>query len=379
MILDETHEQIRDAAEAFARERVAPVAEDWEEAGRVPTEIYRELGTLGFMGLMVPEAYGGAATDNVACAIVLEALSAASAGLGTGVSGHNSVVCSPILGFGTEAQRQRWLKPLAAGELLGAFCLTEPQGGSDAAAIKTRAVRHGDGWLLNGSKAFITSGGTANVAIVFAVTDPEAPRGKGISAFVVPTDHPGYVVERVERKMGQKSNDTCQIAFRDLDLPADALLGELGQGYRIALSNLEGGRIGIAAQAVGIARAAYEAALAYAKERVSFGKPIIEHQAVGFRLAEMATRVEAARELVFHAAALRDAGRPCFKEACMAKLFASDMAEQVCSDAIQTFGGYGYIEDFPVSRYARDARVTRIYEGANDIQKLVISRAIAAE
>jgi alkylation response protein AidB-like acyl-CoA dehydrogenase len=294
------------------------------------------------------------------------------------MSVHNSVGCMPILKFGTEAQKDRFLRPMAQGAVIGAFCLTEPQAGSDAAALKTRAVRDGDDWVLNGTKMFITSGQHAGVAIVFAVTDPAAGK-KGISAFIVPTDTPGYTVVRVEHKLGQHASDTCQIAFEDMRLPADLMLGTEGEGYKIALANLEGGRIGIASQSVGMARAAYEAARDYAKDRQTFGKPIIQHQAVQFRLADMKVRIEAARHLVLEAARLRDAGEPCLTEACMAKLFASEMAEKVCSDAIQTLGGYGYLADFPVERIYRDVRVCQIYEGTSDVQRMVIARAIMQE
>ncbi|MFO7482784.1 acyl-CoA dehydrogenase family protein, partial [Oceanibaculum nanhaiense] len=315
--------------------------------------------------------------DNVAYALALEEVAAGDGSCSTIMSVHNSVGCMPILRFGTEEQKERYLRPLATGEMLAAFCLTEPQAGSDASSIRTRARLDGNHWVLNGTKQFITSGNRADIAIVFAVTDPDAGK-KGISAFIVPTKTPGYRVASIERKLGQHASDTCQIVFEELRLTPDLMLGEAGQGYRIALSNLEGGRIGIAAQSVGMARAAYEAALAYAKERQSFGKPIIEHQAVGFRLADMATQIEAARLLVLNAAEKRDAGEPCLTEAAMAKLFASEMAERVCSDAIQIHGGYGYLEDFPVERIYRDVRVCQIYEGTSDIQRLVISRALAA-
>jgi len=324
----------------------------------------------------VPEAYGGAGLDYVSLALALEEIAAGDGATSTIVSVQNSVVCGPILAFGDEAQKERFLKPLASGEWLGCFCLTEPHVGSDAAAIRTTATRAGGDWVLNGVKQFITSGRNAQVAVVFAVTDRQAGK-KGISAFIVPTDTPGFLVTRIEDKMGQHASDTAQIAFESCRVPAANLLGREGEGYRIALANLEAGRIGIAAQSVGMARAALEAALRYAKEREAFGKPIIEHQAVNFRLADMATRIEAARQLVLHAASLRDAGRPCLKEASMAKLFASEMAEQVCSDAIQIHGGYGYVADFPVERIYRDVRVTQIYEGASDIQRLVIGRALA--
>jgi alkylation response protein AidB-like acyl-CoA dehydrogenase len=308
----------------------------------------------------------------------MEEVAAGDGACSTMLSVQNSVVCGPINAFGTDAQKSRWLKPLAAGEKLGCFCLTEPHVGSDAAAIRTRAERDGAHWVLNGVKQFITTGKNADLAVVFAVSDRDAGK-RGISAFVVPADTPGYVVARVEHKLGQRASDTAQIALESCRVPADSLLGAEGEGYRIALSNLEGGRIGIAAQSVGMARAAYEAALAYAKERETFGKPIIEHQAVSFRLADMATQIEVARQMVWHAAALRDAKRPCLKEASMAKLFASEMAERVCSDAIQIHGGYGYVNDFPVERIYRDVRVCQIYEGASDIQRLVIGRAIANE
>jgi len=290
---------------------------------------------------------------------------------------QNSVVCGPINAFGTDAQKETWLMPLARGEQLGCFCLTEPHVGSDAAAITTRAVRRGDRFVLNGVKQFITTGKHADVAVVFAVTDPAAGK-KGISGFIVDTGSPGYVVARVEDKLGQRASDTAQIVFEDCEVPAANLLGREGEGYRIALSNLEAGRIGIAAQAVGMARAAFEAALAYAQDRKSFGKPLTEHQALNFKLADMATAIEAARQLVWHAAALRDAGEPCLKEASMAKLFASEMAERVCSEAIQVHGGYGYVADFPVERIYRDVRVCQIYEGTSEIQRLVIARALAA-
>jgi alkylation response protein AidB-like acyl-CoA dehydrogenase len=294
------------------------------------------------------------------------------------MSVHNSVGCMPLLKFGTEAQKARFLRPMARGEMLAAFALTEPEAGSDAAAIRTRARRKGEGWVLDGTKQFITSGKNADVAIVFAVTDPEAGK-RGISAFIVPTGTPGWRVARLEHKLGQRASDTAQIALEGLELAPALMLGREGEGYRIALSNLEGGRIGIAAQSIGMARAAWEAAVAYARERKAFGVPIAEHQAVAFRLADMATRIEAARQLMLHAAALRDRGIPCLKEAAMAKLFASEMAERVCSDAIQIHGGYGYLGDFPVERIYRDVRVCQIYEGTSDIQRLVISRAVLAD
>ena len=378
MQLTEEQRLIRDTARQFAREQLAPHAAAWDRESRFPREAISAMGELGFLGMLVPPAWDGAGTDHVSYALALMEVAAGDGACSTIMSVHNSVGCMPILKFGTPAQQERFLKPMARGELLGAFCLTEPQAGSDAAAIKTRAERDGNHYVLNGVKQFITSGKNGDVAIVFAVTDP-AQGKRGISAFIVPTDTPGYRVAAVEKKLGQKASDTCQIVFDDLRLTPDLLLGEEGQGYRIALANLEGGRIGIAAQAVGMARAAFEAALAYAQERQSFGRPIIEHQAVAFRLADMATRIHGAELMVLEAAALRDAGRPCLKEAAMAKLTASEMAEQVCSDAIQIHGGYGYLADFPVERIYRDVRVCQIYEGTSDIQRLVIARELTRD
>ena len=377
MRLSEEQTLIRDTARAFARERLAPHAAEWDREAAFPKQAVAELGSLGFLGMLVPEEWDGAGADHVSYALALMEVAAGDGSCSTIMSVHNSVACMPILKFGTSEQKQRFLKPLARGEQLGAFCLTEPQAGSDAAALKTRAERAGNHYVLNGVKQFITSGRNADLAIVFAVTDPAAGK-KGISAFIVPTDTPGYKVASVERKLGQKASDTCQIVFDDMKLTPDLLLGQEGEGYKIALSNLEGGRIGIAAQSVGMARAAYEAALAYAKERRSFGQAIIGHQAVAFRLADMATALHAAELMVFDAARLRDTGEPCLKQAAMAKLFASEMAERVCSDAIQIHGGYGYLADFPVERIYRDVRVCQIYEGTSDIQRLVISRQIAA-
>ena len=330
------------------------------------------------MGVVVPEAYGGAGMDYLSLALTLEEIGAGDGATSTVVSVQNSVVCGPIHAFGDDAQHERFLVPLARGERLGCFCLTEPQVGSDAAAIATRAERHGDHYVLNGVKQFITTGANADVAVVFAVTDRAAGK-RGISAFIVETSAPGYRVARIEEKLGQRASDTAQIAFEDCRVPVANRLGGEGQGYRIALANLEAGRIGIASQAVGMARAAFEAALAYARERTAFGKPIAEHQAVNFRLADMAVEIEAARQLVWHAAALRDAGEPCLKEASMAKLFATEMAERVCSAAIQVHGGYGYVTDFPVERIYRDVRVCQIYEGTSDIQRLVIGRRLLDE
>ncbi|MEH3147340.1 MAG: acyl-CoA dehydrogenase family protein [Methylobacterium frigidaeris] len=368
---------IRDTARAFAGERLKPFSAQWDRESRFPREALAEMGALGFMGMLVPEEHGGAAVDHVAYALAIEEVAAGDGAVSTIMSVHNSVGCMPILKFGSEEQKRRFLGPLARGEQLAAFCLTEPGAGSDAAAVKTRARRDGNKWVLSGTKQFITSGSTADLAIVFAVTDPAAGK-RGISAFLVPTATPGYTVARVEHKLGQRASDTAQIVFEDLELTPDLMLGQEGEGLRIALANLEGGRIGIAAQAVGMARAAFEAALAYAGERETFGTKLTGHQAVAFRLADMATRIEAARLMVLNAARLRDAGLPCLKEAAMAKLFASEIAEQVCSDAIQIHGGYGYLADYPVEQIYRDVRVCQIYEGTSDVQRLVISRALTA-
>lgn len=377
MILTREQEMIRDAARDFAKKKLAPNAAAWEREARFPAEALREMGALGLLGVTVPTEWDGAGADHVALALALEEIAAGDPATSTIMSGHNSVGCMPILQYGTEAQKERWLKPLARGEIFSCFCLTEPGGGSDAAALKTRARRDGDSYVIDGAKQYITSGANADLALVFATVDPSKGRN-GITAFLVETKTPGYEVVRIEPKMGQNASDTAELRFEGVRVPAENRLGQEGEGYRIALANLEGGRIGIAATAVGMARAAFELALAYAQERKSFGQPIYAHQAVSFRLADMATRLEAARELVLHAAALRDAGRPCRKEAAMAKLFATDMAEQICSDAIQTFGGAGYMVEAQVERLYRAARGTRIYEGSNDIQRLVISRALVA-
>jgi len=375
MLLNEEQAMIRDTARAFAQEKLAPFAAERDRQSSYPRSVLKEMGDLGFMGINVPHEWDGAGCDTVTMAAITEEIAAGDAAISTIISAHNSVSCMPIARFGTEAQKEKYLRKMVSGEWLGNFCLTEAHGGSDAGAMTTRAVRHGDHYVLNGSKQFITSGKTADVAIIFAKTNPDAGI-KGISAFIVPTDTPGYTVVRVETKLGQHASDTCQLSFDNMMVPVENLLGTEGDGFRIALSNLESGRIGIGAQAVGIARAAYEFALQYANERKVFGKVIIEHQAVGFRLARMASRIEMARQMVLHAAALKDAGKPCLMEACMAKLEASEAAEQVCSDAIQTLAGYGYLNDFPVERLARDARITKIYEGTNDIQHLVILREI---
>ncbi|HJU20567.1 MAG TPA: acyl-CoA dehydrogenase family protein [Stellaceae bacterium] len=376
MNLTDEQRLLRDTAREFARRELAPQAAARDRAAAFPAEAIAALGRLGFMGMLVPEAYGGAGADHVGYALAIEEIAAGDGAVSTIVSVQNSVGCLPLLQYGSAEQKRRFLVPMAQGAMLCCFCLTEPQAGSDAAAIRTCARRRGNRWVLNGTKQFITSGRSAQVAIVFAVTDPA--RGKdGISAFVVPTDSKGYRVARLEDKLGQRASDTAQLVFEDLEVEPEAMLGAEGEGYRIALANLEGGRIGIAAQAIGMARAAYEAALAYAGERQAFGKPILEQQAVAFRLADMATAIAAARGLVFDAAARRDRGEPCAKEAAMAKLFASEMAERVASDAIQIHGGYGYVADFPVERIYRDVRVCQIYEGTSDIQRLVIARAIA--
>ncbi|MCW7537242.1 acyl-CoA dehydrogenase family protein [Aquabacterium sp. A7-Y] len=375
MLLTQDQTLIRDAVRAFVQEQVLPHAARWDREHHFPQDVHRGLAALGTYGVCVPAEYGGAGLDYLSLALVLEEIAAGDGGTSTAVSVNNCPVCAILMRYGSEAQKQRWLVPLAQGELLGAFCLTEPHVGSDASALRTTAVRDGDCYVIQGVKQFITSGKNGQLAIVIAVTDKAAGK-RGISAFVVPTDTPGYQVARLEEKTGQHSSDTAQIVFEQCRVPADHLIGAEGEGYRIALSALEGGRIGIAAQSVGMARAAFEAALAYAKQRESFGKPIFEHQAVQFRLAEMATRIEVARQMVWHAAALRDAGQPCLKEAAMAKLYASEMAERVCSEAIQVHGGYGYVSDFPVERIWRDVRVCQIYEGTSDVQKILIARAL---
>lgn len=376
MLLTAEQLQIRDTLRSFAQEHLAPHAREWDREHRFPREALHALGELGVMGAVVPEEYGGAGLDYLTLAVALEEIAAGDGATSTIVAVQNSVVCGPLAAFGNEAQKRRWLTPLAQGRRFGCFCLTEPQTGSDAASIATRAERHGEGWVLNGVKQFITTGANADVAVVFAVTDRNAGK-HGISAFVVETKTPGFNVTRVEEKLGQRASDTAQITFENCAIGAECLLGREGEGYRIALANLEAGRIGIAAQAVGMARAALHAALDYARERTAFGQPIVQHQAVNFRLADMATEVEVARQMVWHAASLRDAGEPCLKEASMAKLFATEMAERVASAALQVHGGYGYVTDFPVERIYRDVRVCQIYEGTSDIQRLVIGRAIA--
>ena len=378
MQLSEEQRLVRDSVRDYVRERIAPFAADWDRDGHFPAEQLREMAELGLFGVFIPEQWGGSGMDYLSFALAIEEVAAGDGACSTILSVNNSVVCGLLLASASDALKEKYLRPLAAGEWLGCFCLTEPQAGSDAAALKTRAVRDGDDYVLDGSKAFITSGKNADVAIVFAVTDAQAGK-KGISAFVVPTDTPGYEVGALEQKMGQRASDTAQVFLKNCRVPAANLIGAAGEGYRIALANLEGGRIGIGAQSVGMARAACECALDYARQRVSFGKPLIEHQAVGFRLADMAMRLEAARLMVHNAARLRDAGEPCLKQASMAKLFASEAAEKICSDAIQVLGGYGYLRDFPLERIARDVRVAQIYEGTSDIQRMIIARQLAAD
>jgi hypothetical protein len=378
MLLTQDQELLRDSVREFAKEQLVPNAPIWDRENTFPKQALKAMAEMGLFGITVPEIYEGAGMDYLSLAVAIEEIAAGDGACSTIISVNNSVVCGPLLAFGNEGQKEKFLKPVASGRQLGAFCLTEPHVGSDAAAIKTTALLANGQWVLNGVKQFITSGKNADLAIVFAVTDANAGK-KGISGFIVPTSTPGYRVASLEKKLGQHASDTAQIVFENCKVPEENLLGQQGEGYRIALANLEGGRIGIAAQCIGMARSAFEAAVDYAKQRESFGKPIIEHQAVNFRLADMATRIEVARQMVWHAAVLKDAQRPCLKEASMAKLFASEMAESVCSDAIQIHGGYGYVNDFPVERIYRDVRVCQIYEGASDIQRLVIGRAIASE
>ncbi len=378
MLLTRDQEAIRDAVRAFAREELWPHAARWDRERIFPHEAHQGLAALGAYGICVPEEYGGAGLDYLTLALVLEEIAAGDGGTSTAISVTNCPVNAILMRYGNAAQQKKWLEPLAQGKMLGAFCLTEPQAGSDASSLRTIARKEGDAYVIDGVKQFITSGKNGQVAIVIAVTDKAAGK-RGMSAFVVPTGTPGYVVARLEDKLGQHSSDTAQIRFDACRIPAGNLIGQEGEGYKIALGALEGGRIGIAAQSIGMARSAFEVALAYAKERQAFGGAIFDQQAVGFRLAECATQLEAARQLVWHAAALRDAGQPCLKEAAMAKLFASEMAERVCSAAIQTLGGYGYVQDFPLERIYRDVRVCQIYEGTSDVQKLLIQRALSDE
>ena len=376
MILSDQHQMIRDALREFSQQQLLPNAATWDRERHFPRKALVQLAQLGAFGVAVPEEHGGAGLDYLALAIVIEEIAAGDGGTSTIISVNNCPVCSIGMAYANDAQKTQWLQPLARGDMLGAFALTEPHAGSDASALRTTARRDGDHYVLNGVKQFITSGKNADVCIVMAVTDKAAGK-RGISAFWVPTNTPGYIVARVEDKLGQHSSDTAQILFEDCRIPAANRIGDEGMGYKIALSGLEGGRIGIAAQALGMARAAFDAALAYAKDRESFDQLIFEHQAVQFKLADMATQIEAARQLIWHAATMKDAGLPCLKEAAMAKLFASEIAEKVCSDAIQIHGGYGYLADFPVERIYRDVRVCQIYEGTSDIQKILIGRALA--
>jgi alkylation response protein AidB-like acyl-CoA dehydrogenase len=373
--LTEEQRMIRDAARQFSVEVLAPNAGQWDKDGALPDAVVRQLGELGLLGMIVPGDFGGTYSDYTAYALAMEEIAAGCASCATLMSVHNSVGCGPILAYGGDAQKAEWLPKLASGEVIGAFCLTEPHAGSEANNLRVRAVERDGQWIISGSKQFVTNGRRAGVAIVFAVTDPELGK-RGISAFIVPTSTPGFNVGPPEHKLGIRASDTCPITFDDCAIPAANLLGERGEGLKIALSNLEGGRIGIAAQALGIARAAFDAARAYARERVQFGKPIIEHQSVANMLADMQTQINAARLLVLHAARMRTEGVPCLSEASQAKLFASEMAERVCSDAIQIHGGYGYLQDYPVERHYRDARITQIYEGTSEVQRMVIARTV---
>ncbi|SAK55945.1 acyl-CoA dehydrogenase [Caballeronia pedi] len=373
--LTEEQRMIRDAARQFATEVLAPGAGQWDKDGAIPDAVVRQLGELGLLGMIVPAELGGTFSDYTAYALAMEEIAAGCASCATLMSVHNSVGCGPILAYGTDAQKAEWLPRLASGEIIGAFCLTEPQAGSEANNLRVRAVEKDGQWVLSGSKQFVTNGKRAGVAIVFAVTDPDLGK-RGISAFIVPTDTPGFNVGAPEHKLGIRASDTCPITFDDCAIPAANLLGKRGEGLKIALSNLEGGRIGIAAQALGIARAAFDAARAYARERVQFGKPIHEHQSVANMLADMQTQINAARLLIHHAARMRTEGIACLSEASQAKLYASEMAERVCSDAIQIHGGYGYLQDYPVERHYRDARITQIYEGTSEVQRMVIARNV---
>jgi len=374
--LTEEQRMIRDLARDFARAEVAPNAQAWAKAGWIDDQSVAQMGELGLLGMIVPERWGGSYVDYVAYALAVEEISAGDGALGALMSVHSSVGCAPILKYGTTEQQDLWLPALATGRAIGCFALTEPQAGSEAHNLRTRAVLENGEWVINGAKQFVSNGKRAKIAIVFAVTDPELGK-KGLSAFLVPTDNPGFCVDRLEKKMGLRGSDTCAVTLQDCRIPEANLLGPRGKGLAIALSNLEGGRIGIGAQALGIARAAFEAALGYARERVQFDKPIIEHQSVSNMLADMHTRLNAARLLILHAARLRSAELPCLSEASQAKLFASEAAEYVCSKAMQIHGGYGYLEDYPVERYYRDARITQIYEGTSEIQRLLIARELS--
>ena len=374
--LSEEQRMIRDMARDFAKSELAPNAEKWEKAGWLDESMLKQMAELGFLGMVVPEEWGGSYIDYTCYALALEEISAGCAATGAVMSIHNSVGCTPILNWGTEEQKKEWVPQLASGQTLACFCLTEPQAGSEANNLRTKALEDGEHWVLNGSKQFISNAKRAGLAIVFAVTDPELGK-KGLSAFLVPTDTPGFEVERMEQKMGLRASDTCAISLVNCRIPKENMLGQRGKGLALALSGLEGGRLGIAAQAVGIARAAFEAALVYARERVQFGKPIAEHQSIANMLADMHTQINASRHLLLYAARLRTAGLPCLSEASQAKLFASEMAEKVCSMAIQVHGGYGYLEDYAVERHYRDARITQIYEGTSEVQRMLIARQLA--
>jgi alkylation response protein AidB-like acyl-CoA dehydrogenase len=375
--IDLTEEQrmIRDMARDFAAAELTPNAERWEKDGWLDDQVLRQMGELGLLGMMVPEEWGGSYIDYSCYALAVEEIARGCAATGAVMSIHSSVGCAPVLNWGTEEQKQQWLPGLASGEVLSCFCLTEPQAGSEANNLRTRAVEEDGYWVLNGSKQFVSNAKRAGLAIVFAVTDPELGK-KGLSAFLVPTDTEGFEVERMEQKMGLKASDTCAVTLVNCRVPKANMLGPRGKGLALALSGLEGGRLGIAAQSVGIARAAFEAALKYAGEREQFGKPIREHQSVANMLADMHTQINASRLMVLHAAKLRTAGLPCLSEASQAKLFASEMAERVCSMAIQVHGGYGYLEDYAVERHYRDARITQIYEGTSEIQRMLIARKL---
>ena len=374
--LSEEQRMIRDMARDFAKTELAPNAEKWEKASWLDDAMLKQMGDLGFLGMVVPEEWGGSYIDYSSYVLAVEEISAGCAATGAVMSIHNSVGCTPILNWGTEQQKQQWVPDLAAGKTLACFCLTEPQAGSEANNLRTKAVEDGEHWVLNGSKQFISNAKRAGLAIVFAVTDPELDK-KGLSAFLVPTATPGFEVERMEQKMGLRASDTCAVSLVNCRIPKENMLGPRGKGLALALSGLEGGRLGIAAQAIGIARAAFEAALGYSRERTQFGKPIAEHQSIANMLADMHTQINAARHLLLYAARLRTAGLPCLSEASQAKLFASEMAEKVCSMAIQIHGGYGYLEDYAVERHYRDARITQIYEGTSEIQRMLIARQLA--
>jgi len=374
-MLTEIQAAIRDTVRDFAQDAIRPRSAQFEADRGYPRDLFDAMARLGLWGMTAPESFGGAGADAISYALALIELAAADGALSTIVSIQNSIIVGGLLKDGTAQQQARFLPDCITGKTIGAFALTETDAGSDAAAIRTRAVRADGGWRITGTKQFITSGRIAGLAIVIAVTDPAAGK-RGMTAFLVPTDRPGFFVEKVEHKMGQMASDTCGLRFDELFVEDDLVLGEPGQGYRIALANLETGRIGIAAQCVGMAQAALDIALAYARQRISFGRPIIEHQAVGFRLADLATRLEAARQLVLHAARTKDAGLPCLTEASMAKLFASEMVEAVASGALQALGGYGYLEEYGIARIYRDMRVCQIYEGTSDIQRMVIARGL---